>query len=124
MDRRLLQLGHFCFMAHTGMLAGAGVALVASIVFGHAVRGARPSAAGRINHDGFSTNNSQLIDSYSLTLMGVGLGQFAIASASRYYFRPTGSQSAVVADIRAKTFRAPCSSWPHLFDKDQLRAVR
>ncbi|MEQ1715752.1 MAG: ABC transporter transmembrane domain-containing protein [Hyphomicrobium sp.] len=108
--RPLLQLRPF-LMAHTGMLAGAGVALVVSSVAMLAV----PLAVRRMIDHGFGANDGQLIDSYFLTLIGIGL-LLAIASASRYYFVNWLGER-VVADIRAKTFAHLATLGPAFFDK-------
>lgn len=98
-------------LAHKGMLAGAAIALIASSAAMLAV----PLAVRRMIDHGFGGNDSQLIDSYFLTLIGIG-AVLAIASASRYYFVNWLGER-VVADLRATTFAHLANLGPAFFDR-------
>jgi ATP-binding cassette subfamily B protein len=74
-----------------------------------------PLAVRRMIDHGFGANDGQLIDSYFLTLIGIGL-LLAMASASRYYCVNWLGER-VVADIRAKTFAHLASLGPAFFDR-------
>ncbi len=95
--RPLLQLKPY-LLAHKGMLAAAAVALVVSALAMLSV----PLAVRRMIDSGFGASNAQLIDSYFLTLIGIGF-VLAIASASRFY-TVNWLGERVIADLRASTF--------------------
>ena len=95
--RPLLQLKPY-LLAYKGMLAAAAVALVVSALAMLSV----PLAVRRMIDSGFGASNAQLIDSYFLTLIGIGF-VLAIASASRFY-TVNWLGERVIADLRASTF--------------------
>ncbi len=95
--RPLLQLKPY-LIAHKGMLAAAAIALIVSALAMLSV----PLAIRRMIDNGFGASNAQLIDSYFLTLIGIGF-VLAIASASRFY-TVNWLGERVIADLRANTF--------------------
>jgi len=99
-------------LAHTSMLAGAVIALVLSSAAMLAV----PLAVRRMIDSGFGAQNGELIDSYFLTLIGIG-ALLAAASASRYYFVNWLGER-VVSDLRANTFAHLASLGPAYFDRN------
>lgn len=99
-------------LAHKGMLAGAAIALVLSSAAMLAV----PLAVRRMIDSGFGAQNGELIDSYFITLIGIG-ALLAAASASRYYFVNWLGER-VVSDLRANTFAHLASLGPAYFDKN------
>ena len=109
--RPLLQLRPYIFK-HKGMLAAAAAALVISAAAMLAV----PMAVRRMIDHGFGANDGQMIDSYFITLVGLGL-LIAVASASRFY-AVNWLGERVVADIRAKTFEHLALLGPAYFDKN------
>lgn len=108
--RPLLHLKPFV-LKHKGMLLAAGIALVLSSAAMLAV----PLAVRRMIDHGFGGNDGGLIDTYFLTLIGIG-GLLAAASASRYYFVNWLGER-VVSDVRSKTFAHLASLGPAYFDK-------
>ena len=99
-------------LAHKGMLAGAAIALVLSSAAMLAV----PLAVRRMIDSGFSAQDGELIDSYFITLIGIG-ALLAVASASRYYFVNWLGER-VVSDLRASAFAHLASLGPAFFDKN------
>ncbi|MEZ5899693.1 MAG: ABC transporter transmembrane domain-containing protein [Hyphomicrobiaceae bacterium] len=108
--RPLLQLKPI-LMSHKGMLAGAAIALVVSAAAMLVV----PLAVRRMIDHGFGGHDGDLINSYFLTLIGIG-AVLALASASRFYCVNWLGER-VVADLRAKTFAHLASLGPAFFDK-------
>ncbi|MFN0219645.1 MAG: ABC transporter transmembrane domain-containing protein [Hyphomicrobium sp.] len=109
--RPLLALKPLIF-AHKGVLAAAGLALVASAIAMLAV----PMAVRRMIDHGFGAGDATLIDNYFLTLIGIGL-VIAIASPARFYFVNWLGER-VVADLRAKTFAHLTTLGPAYFDRN------
>lgn len=99
-------------MAHKGALWGAVVALIVSAVAMLAV----PLAVRRMIDKGFAGNDSALINSYFLTLIGIGL-IIAIASPARFYFVNWIGER-VVADLRSKVFAQLARLGPSFFDRN------
>jgi ATP-binding cassette subfamily B protein len=99
-------------MAHKGALWGAVVALIVSAVAMLAV----PLAVRRMIDKGFGGNDSALINSYFLTLIGIGL-IIAIASPARFYFVNWIGER-VVADLRSKVFAQLARLGPSYFDRN------
>ena len=108
--RPLLALKPF-ILQHKRMLWAAALALVVSALAMLAV----PLAVRRMIDNGFGAKDGQLIDSYFLTLIGIGL-LLAVASASRYYCVNWLGER-VVADLRAETFAHLASLGPAFFDQ-------
>ncbi|MCB1484052.1 MAG: ABC transporter, partial [Hyphomicrobiaceae bacterium] len=108
--RPLLQLKPI-LMSHKGMLAGAVIALVVSAAAMLVV----PLAVRRMIDHGFGGHDGDLINSYFLTLIGIG-AVLALASASRFYCVNWLGER-VVADLRTKTFAHLASLGPAFFDK-------
>ena len=98
-------------MSHKGMLAGAVIALVVSAAAMLVV----PLAVRRMIDHGFGGHDGDLINSYFLTLIGIG-AVLALASASRFYCVNWLGER-VVADLRTKTFAHLASLGPAFFDK-------
>ncbi len=98
-------------LAHKGMLAAAFAALVVSALAMLSV----PMAVRRMIDLGFGAGDAALIDSYFLTLIGIGL-VLAIASPARFYFVNWLGER-VVADLRAKTFAHLAKLGPAFFDR-------
>lgn len=96
--------------AHKGALWGAIIALVVSALAMLSV----PLAVRRMIDKGFAGNDSALINSYFLTLIGIGL-IIAIASPARYYFVNWIGER-VVADLRSKVFAQLAKLGPAYFD--------
>jgi len=97
-------------LAHKGALWGAVIAVVLSAVAMLAV----PMAVRRMIDNGFAAHDSDLINSYFLTLIGIGL-LLAIASPARYYFVNWIGER-VVADLRTKVFAQLSKLGPAYFD--------
>jgi ATP-binding cassette, subfamily B, bacterial len=92
------------------MLAMAGVAMVVSAIAMLAV----PLAVRRMIDHGFAASDSSLIDSYFVTMIGIGL-VIAIASPLRIYcINWLGER--VVADLRAQVFAHLSRLGPAFFD--------
>ncbi|NOT71251.1 MAG: ATP-binding cassette domain-containing protein [Hyphomicrobium sp.] len=97
-------------LKYKGMLAVALSAMVVSAIAMLAV----PLAVRRMIDNGFTASNPGLIDSYFLTLIGIGL-IIAIASPLRIYcINWLGER--VVADLRAQTFAHLARLGPSFFD--------
>lgn len=96
--------------AHKGALWCAIIALVVSALAMLSV----PLAVRRMIDKGFGANDSALINSYFLTLIGIGL-IIAIASPARYYFVNWIGER-VVADLRSKVFAQLAKLGPAYFD--------
>ncbi|MEQ1651639.1 MAG: ABC transporter transmembrane domain-containing protein [Hyphomicrobium sp.] len=97
-------------LKYKGMLAAAFAAMVVSAVAMLVV----PLAVRRMIDNGFSASNPGLIDSYFLTLIGIGL-IIAIASPLRIYcINWLGER--VVADLRSQTFAHLARLGPSFFD--------
>lgn len=96
--------------AHKGALWGAIIALVVSALAMLSV----PLAVRRMIDKGFAGNDAALINSYFLTLIGIGL-IIAIASPARYYFVNWIGER-VVADLRSKVFAQLAKLGPAYFD--------
>ena len=109
--RPLLQLKPY-LLTHKGMLAAAAVALVVSALAMLSV----PLAVRRMIDNGFGAKDGQLIDSYFLTLIGIGL-VLALASASRFY-TVNWLGERVIADLRANTFAHLARLGASYFDKN------
>lgn len=99
-------------LAHKGALAAAIVALVVSALAMLVV----PLAVRRMIDLGFGSGDSSLINSYFLTLIGIGL-VIAIASPARFYFVNWIGER-VVADLRSKTFAHLATLGPAYFDRN------
>jgi ATP-binding cassette subfamily B protein len=97
-------------LAHKGALWGAVIAVVMSAVAMLAV----PMAVRRMIDNGFGAHDSHLINSYFLTLIGIGL-LLAIASPARFYFVNWIGER-VVADLRTKVFAQLSMLGPAYFD--------
>ncbi len=97
-------------LAHKGALWGAAIAVVMSAVAMLAV----PMAVRRMIDNGFGSHDSHLINSYFLTLIGIGL-LLAIASPARFYFVNWIGER-VVADLRTKVFAQLSTLGPAYFD--------
>lgn len=97
-------------LAHKGALWGAVIAVVMSAVAMLAV----PMAVRRMIDNGFGAHDSHLINSYFLTLIGIGL-LLAIASPARFYFVNWIGER-VVADLRTKVFAQLSTLGPAYFD--------
>jgi ATP-binding cassette subfamily B protein len=97
-------------LAHKGALWGAIIAVVLSAVAMLAV----PMAVRRMIDNGFAAHDSELINSYFLTLIGIGL-LLAVASPARYYFVNWIGER-VVADLRTKVFAQLSKLGPAYFD--------
>jgi ATP-binding cassette subfamily B protein len=97
-------------LAHKGALWGAMIAVVMSAVAMLAV----PMAVRRMIDNGFGAHDSHLINSYFLTLIGIGL-LLAIASPARFYFVNWIGER-VVADLRTKVFAQLSTLGPAYFD--------
>ncbi|HMN36451.1 MAG TPA: ABC transporter transmembrane domain-containing protein [Hyphomicrobium sp.] len=108
--RPLLQLKPI-LMSHKGMLLGAIIALIASASAMLAV----PLAVRRMIDHGFGGHDGQMMNSYFLTLIGIG-AVLALASASRFYCVNWLGER-VVADLRTRTFAHLASLGPAYFDK-------
>lgn len=97
-------------MAHKAALWGAVISLVVSALAMLSV----PLAVRRMIDKGFAGNDSELINSYFLTLVGIGL-IIAVASPARYYFVNWIGER-VVADLRSKVFAQLAKLGPAYFD--------
>ena len=97
-------------LAHKGALWGAVIAVILSAVAMLAV----PMAVRRMIDNGFAAHDADLINSYFLTLIGIGL-LLAIASPARYYFVNWIGER-VVADLRTKVFAQLSKLGPAYFD--------
>ena len=97
-------------LAHKGALWGAAIAVVMSAVAMLAV----PMAVRRMIDNGFGSHDSHLINSYFLTLIGIGL-LLAIAIPARFYFVNWIGER-VVADLRTKVFAQLSTLGPAYFD--------
>ncbi len=97
-------------LAHKGAFWGAVIAVVMSAVAMLAV----PMAVRRMIDNGFGAHDSHLINSYFLTLIGIGL-LLAIASPARFYFVNWIGER-VVADLRTKVFAQLSTLGPAYFD--------
>lgn len=97
--------------AHKGAIAAALTALVVSALAMLSV----PMAVRRMIDFGFGARDAALIDSYFLTLIGIGL-IIAIASPARIYFLNWLGER-LVADLRAKTFAHLTMLGPAYFDR-------
>ena len=97
-------------LKYKSMLLAAFAAMVVSAIAMLSV----PLALRRMIDHGFNASDSNLIDNYFLTLIGIGL-IIAIASPLRIYcINWLGER--VVADLRAKAFRHLASLGPTFFD--------
>lgn len=106
----LLQLKPYV-LKHKGMLAAAFVALVVSAIAMLSV----PMAVRRMIDHGFSGSDPELINSYFITLIGIGL-VIALASSSRFY-TVNWLGERVIADLRSDTFAHLARLGPAYFDK-------
>ena len=98
-------------LKYKGMLTAAFLAMVVSAIATLSV----PMAVRRMIDHGFGANDPGMIDSYFLTLIGIGL-IIAIASPARIYCVNWLGER-VVADLRAKTFAHLARLGPAFFDK-------
>jgi ATP-binding cassette, subfamily B, bacterial len=92
------------------ILVAAMVAMVVSAIAMLAV----PMAVRRMIDFGFGSKDSALIDSYFLTLIGIG-GLIALASPARIYFVNLLGER-VIADLRTETFAHLAKLGPSFFD--------
>jgi ATP-binding cassette subfamily B protein len=97
--------------AHKGALWGAVITLVISALAMLSI----PLAVRRMIDNGFGANNADLINSYFVTLIGIGL-VIALASPARYYFVNWIGER-VVADLRTKVFAHLATLGPAYFDR-------
>ncbi len=94
------------------ILAAAALSMLVSAVAMLSV----PLAVRRMIDLGFSSSNAGMIDSYFLTLIGIG-GLIALASPARvYYVNLLGER--VIADLRSETFAHLARLGPSFFDKN------
>ena len=98
-------------LKYKGMVAAAFFAMVISAIATLSL----PVAVRRMIDNGFGANNAGLIDSYFLSLIGIGL-VIALASPARIYCVNWLGER-VVADLRAKTFSHLARLGPAFFDK-------
>jgi ATP-binding cassette subfamily B protein len=97
--------------AHKGALWGAVITLVISALAMLSI----PLAVRRMIDNGFGANDADLINSYFVTLIGIGL-VIALASPARYYFVNWIGER-VVADLRTKVFSHLATLGPAYFDR-------
>ncbi len=99
-------------LKYKGMLAAAAVAMVVSAMAMLAV----PMAVRRMIDNGFGASDASMINSYFLTLIGIGV-VIALASPARIYCVNWLGER-VVADLRAKTFAHLARLDPAFFDQN------